>query len=122
MARHFKELIAWQQADLLRQAIWAAVRRTPGMDPKFRTQWTDAARSVCSNTAEGFGRRSHREFARFLELASSSLREIEDLIHEARMRGYMTEEGASELERQVRRTSAPLARLLRYLRNNPDRP
>jgi len=121
MARHFKELIAWQQADLLRQAIWAVVRRTPGMDPKFRTQWTDAARSVCSNTAEGFGRRSHREFARFLELASSSLREIEDLIHEAHMRGYRTDDNVTDLHRQVRRTSAPLARLLRYLRNTPDR-
>jgi four helix bundle protein len=121
MARHFKQLVAWQQADALRRAIWAVVRRTPGMDPKFRTQWTDAARSVCSNTAEGFGRWSHREFARFLEHASSSLREIEDLIHEARMRGYLNEEDVSELHRQVRRTSAPLARLLRYLRNSPDR-
>ncbi|MCC7178002.1 MAG: four helix bundle protein [Acidobacteria bacterium] len=121
MARHFKELVAWQQADALRQAIWAVVRRTPGMDLKFRTQWTDAARSVCSNTAEGFGRRSHREFARFLELASSSLREIEDLVHEARMRGYLTDDNVTDLQRQVRRTSAPLARLLRYLRHNPDR-
>jgi four helix bundle protein len=91
------------------------------MDAKFRTQWTDAARSVCSNTAEGFGRWSHREFARFLEHASSSLREIEDLTHEAHLRGYIDDDDVTELQRRVRRTSAPLGRLLRYLRNNPNR-
>ncbi|MCC7031596.1 MAG: four helix bundle protein [Acidobacteria bacterium] len=51
------------------------------------TRWTDAARPVCSNTAEGFGRRSRREFARVLELAYSSRREIEGLVLEAHMCG-----------------------------------
>ncbi len=37
------------------------------------------------------------------------------------MRGYLTDDNLTDLQRQVRRTSAPLARLLRYLRNHPDR-
>ncbi len=122
MARHFKELVVWQRGDALRQMIWRIVERTPDMEWRFRAQWTDAARSVCANTAEGFDRWSHREFSRYLGHASSSLREIEDGIHEARMRGYISETEALELERHVRRTSVPLARLLRYLRSHPDRP
>ncbi|MCC7177136.1 MAG: hypothetical protein IT177_01990 [Acidobacteria bacterium] len=49
------------------------------------------------------------------------LQKIEDLIHEARMRGHLTDDNVNDLQRQVRRTSAPLAPLLRYLPDNPDR-
>ena len=52
---------------------------------------------------------------------SVGLQKIEDLIHEARMRGHLTDDNVNDLQRQVRRTSAPLAPLLRYLPDNPDR-
>ena len=120
MARHFKELIVWQRADALRQAVWSVVVGVPAMDLRFRAQWTDATRSVCSNIAEGFGRRTHREFARYLEIAGSSLREAEDLTHEALMRGHLNRAMAAELDRLVRRTAAPLGRLISYLRRTPD--
>jgi four helix bundle protein len=61
------------------------------LDLKLRSQITDAAGSVCRNIVEGFRRRSHREFARYLDHATGSL------------------------------ASAPIARMLRYLRRNPDR-
>jgi four helix bundle protein len=122
MAKHFKELVAWQRADPLRQAVWEIAARTPAMDFKFRDQWTDATRSICSNIAEGFGRRSHRDFARYLTHSCSSLREVEDLIHEAQRRGYLSSTEASELQTLVRRTAVPTGRLLRYLLDHPDPP
>ncbi|HTM34552.1 MAG TPA: four helix bundle protein [Vicinamibacterales bacterium] len=120
MAKDFKELAAWQRAHELRKAVWTAVNRVPDMDLRLRTQWTDAAGSVCRNIAEGFGRRSHRDFARFLDQAISSLKEVEDCIIEADMRGHLNPQQVAELEGLVRATSSPLAGLLRYLRNNPD--
>jgi four helix bundle protein len=120
-ARDFKDLIVWQRAHALRQAVWAAVERAPRMDLRLRTQWTDAAGSVCRNIAEGFGRRSHREFARYLDQAYSSLKEVEDCVIDAEMRGHLADQQVGELNVLARRTSTPLARLLRYLRRSPDR-
>jgi four helix bundle protein len=121
MAKHFTELVAWQRAHALRTAVWAFVQGTPAMDFRLRSQITDAAGSVCRNIAEGFKRRSHRDFARYLEHATSSLSELEDGLIDARMRDHISEERFQELSVDVRRTSAPLARLLRYLRTNRDR-
>jgi len=87
---------------------------TSGAAPRF------SAGSVGRNIAEGFGRRSHRDFARFLDQAISSLTEVEDCIIEAEMRGHLNPQQVAELEGLVRATSSPLAGLLRYLRNNPD--
>jgi four helix bundle protein len=89
------------------------------MDLRLQSQIADAAGSICRNIAEGFKRRSHREFARYLEHATSSLAELEDGILDARMRGHLSSVQIDDLSRLVRRTSAPLARLLRYLRNPP---
>ena len=122
MARHFTELVAWQRAHALRKAIWALVQAVPALDLRLRSQITEAAGSVCRNIAEGFKRRSHRDFARCLEHATSSLAELEDAIIDARTRGHITDERLQELSVLVRRTSAPLARLLRYLRTNHDPP
>jgi four helix bundle protein len=122
MARHFRDLVVWQQAHALRTAVWQCVNTASGMDLRLRSQLTDAAGSVCRNVAEGFRRRSHRDFARYLEHATSSLAELEDGILDAQMRGHLSPEQTDALNLLVRRTSAPLARLLRYLRNTPDRP
>jgi four helix bundle protein len=120
VAKHFRELVAWQQAHALRTAVWAMVQAAPAMDVKLRSQITDAAGSICRNIAEGFRRRSHREFARYLEHATSSLAELEDGLLDAQMRGHVSDLRLQELSVLVRRTSAPLARLLRYMRHTPD--
>jgi four helix bundle protein len=120
MAKDFKEFAAWQRAHALRKAVWTAVNLAPDMDLRLRTQWTDAAGSICRNIAEGFGRRSHRDFARFLDQATSSLKEVEDCIIEAEMRGHLNPQQVAILEGLVRAVSSPLAGLIRYLRNNPD--
>ena len=121
MAQDFKELVVWKRAHALRKAVWKAVNAAPEMELRLRTQWTDAAGSICRNIAEGFGRRTHRDFARYLDQANSSLKEVEDYIIDAEMRGHLSEHQLAELNGLVRATSSPLGGFLRYLRNNPDR-
>jgi four helix bundle protein len=120
MASTFKELVCWQQAHALRSEVWQIVQRAPDMDVKLRSQMTDAAGSICRNIAEGFRKRSHKEFARYLEHATCSLSELEDGLIDAQMRGHISDQDMQAITTRVKRTSAPLARLLRYLRNNPD--
>jgi hypothetical protein len=69
-ARHFSELISWQLARFLRREGFRLTSVAPiRNDFKLRDQLRDAASSVRRNIAEGFGRMSHREFARFLNFA-----------------------------------------------------
>ena len=120
MAKDFKELIAWQCADAIRAEVIATTRQSRDIDLRFKSQWTDAAGSVCSNLAEGFGRFSHRDFARFVRQARASLFEVENQTREARQRGYISTEKEAELNQMIRRATVPITRLLRYLQTTPD--
>ena len=120
MAKSFKELIAWQRADAVRLRVLAIARELPGMDVRFRSQWTDAAGSVCSNLAEGFGRYTHKDSARFVRQARASLMEVENQTIEARQRGYVTAGQEAELNVLIRRATVPILRWLRYLQTTPD--
>src|SRR5262245_15666829 len=93
MARSLEDLVCWQLADELRRFMLAIVAK-PAVAKDFRycNQCKDAARSVASNIAEGFGRYRHREFAHFLQIAMGSTLEIADLLVDGRERGYVTKE------------------------------
>jgi four helix bundle protein len=56
-----------------------------------------ASVSIPSNIAEGQGRRSDREFRRFLRISHGSLREAETQILIAKRLGYMDKEWESRL-------------------------
>lgn len=56
------------------------------------SQMQRAAVSVSSNIAEGSGRDSDRDFARFLAISLSSLYELETQIEIAHRRAYINEE------------------------------
>ncbi len=83
VAKHFSELVCWQLGRELRQHVFRLAALEPiSADFKFRSQLNDAASSICSNIAEGFGRRSHKDFAHFLDMARSSANEIENRLGE----------------------------------------
>ena len=83
-AKHHRELEAWQLADDVRKAILNLVSREHvKRDFDFCSQARRAANSACRNTAEGFWRYLHPEFARFLNIAKGSLGELLDSTDEA---------------------------------------
>ena len=66
----FQDLVAWQLADQLRQVVIGYLAKDSlKRDYKLHAQLSDAASSGPKNIAEGFGRKSHREFARFCHIA-----------------------------------------------------
>jgi len=121
MANDFTKLAAWQRSDELRRFVIEFTAR-PGVarDFRFCAQCKDAARSTTSNIAEGFGRWTHREFARYLQIATGSLKETRDLLIDARHRGYITEDELLRANLIARRANAACAGLIRYLKNTPD--
>src|SRR5262245_5453832 len=77
-----ENLLAWKRAMELVVAVHAVAKSL--RTQRYRdvaTQLISAAVSIPANIAEGRGRGTAREFARFLDIAMGSLREVETLLH-----------------------------------------
>ena len=90
--------MAWQLAHQLSLEVFAATETGPSSkDFKFRDQVRDSAASAGRNIAEGFGRFSPGDFARFLRYARASLLETRNSLIEARDRRYLPDPLAARL-------------------------
>jgi four helix bundle protein len=115
--RCFEDLVAWQLAFELQKEILAfTAQREVRSDRDYCLQLRDSIASVTRNTAEGFGRFRPREFARFLEIAHGSLDETKSHLHDALLRGYLSEAEHQRLVALTRRALAANVRLGAYLR------
>jgi len=74
----FKNLMVWQRARSFSVAVHEATRSINGTDaPGLRTQIRKAALSISATIAEGAGRDTRKDFARFLSMAIGSANEVE---------------------------------------------
>ena len=81
MSGGYRELVAWQRAmDLAVGCYAVSVSLRRAKHGALASQLQRAAISVPANIAEGKGRGTKREYARFLTVALGSLREVETLI------------------------------------------
>jgi four helix bundle protein len=112
--RNYQDLIAWQEAMNLVEAVHKTSKLFP-REEQFCliAQIRRAAISVPSNIAEGQGRRADKEFARFLHIAHGSLREVETQTLIAKRLGYVADPAVS----QMMELSAQVGRLITGLIN-----
>lgn len=88
--RNYSELIAWQKAMDLVEAIYKATKHFPREELYGLTsQLRRAGVSIPSNIAEGQGRKSTSEFLHHLSFAYGSLREVETQLVIAGRLGYL---------------------------------
>src|SRR5438445_11439297 len=74
----FKNLTVWQAARRLTRSLCQLTTDFPGSEEfGLKAQMRRASISICSNIAEGCGRRGDREFRRFLDVAMGSACELE---------------------------------------------
>jgi len=74
----YTKLLVWQRARSLTVAVHEATRRIhPRAAPGLRAQLLRAAMSIGATIAEGAGRESRPDFARFVTMAISSTSEVE---------------------------------------------
>ncbi|HLL89604.1 MAG TPA: four helix bundle protein [Tepidisphaeraceae bacterium] len=88
--RNYKELIAWQRAMDLVEAVYRVTRGFPRDEIYALTnQLRRAAVSIPSNIAEGQGRGGTAEFIHFLNVSYGSLQELETQLLIAERLGYV---------------------------------
>jgi len=112
----FKELKVWRKAHEMTKAVYKTTRGFPPEELYGLTsQLRRSAASVGANIAEGCGRRSDGEMARFLQIARGSASETEYHVLLARDLRYLREEECRELSCQADELQRMLtALILRY--------
>src|SRR6266852_5099065 len=120
---HFKDLKAWQHARSLVVLSKAAIARLPEAESAaLADQWRRASYSVVLNIAEGASRRGSKEFRRFLEIARSSLHEIEAIVDVALALEYFRPEELAKLQATREECAKTVYGLLRKLPDGPKQP
>ncbi len=116
-----EDLVAWQLAVQLRRLTHQyCLKSVIQRDFKFHNNLADAASSAPRNIAEGYGRKYHREFARFAIIARASEQEVLECFREARDRGYLNAGEFDAGDHAARKTLIVLNRFIAYLESTPD--
>lgn len=111
-----QDIQAWQVAMELFVAVHArfSIQDSQGHF-WLRDQILKASLSLTNNIAEGFGRGSDAEFARFLAFARGSAFEVISILHAAERIGYLTSTEATLLHEIADRCTQLVSRLQTYL-------
>ena len=106
----FQDVLAWQKSMDLVELIYRETANLPETERfGLQSQMRRSAVSIPSNIAEGFGRGGTVEYARFIDIALGSLRELQTQIEIAKRLGLISSAGLFDL-------SDDTARLLYTLR------
>ena len=119
--KDFRSLEVWEKSHKLALAAYQVTAQFPKEEIySLTSQIRRAATSIPANIAEGCGRGSDADFARFLQIAMGSASELEYEFLLSRDLGFIDPAIYPELEKQVQSVKQMLAALLRSIRNrNP---
>jgi four helix bundle protein len=121
--RDFRELLVWQKAHALTLDVYRATKSFPREELYSLTnQIRRAAISIGANIAEGAGKNSRAEFARYLQIALGSASELEYHLLLSRDLEYLPPEKCLILSKQVVETKKMLVGFTQYLGERGTRP
>jgi len=114
--KDFRKLKVWEKAHRLTVDVYRASARFPRSELfGLTSQIRRAAASVPSNIAEGCGRRTDAELARFSEIAMGSASELEYQLLLAADLEYLNERDSAGLSTDVIEVKRMLGGLIREL-------
>ena len=113
---NYRDLVAWHAAMALAEDVYKTTRTFPRSEIYgLSSQLQRSAVSVPSNIAEGHGRRSRSDFARFLAFSLGSLAELETQVQLAARLNYVDRGAAARLIEQADRIGRMLFSLRRKM-------
>lgn len=113
-AESFEGLKIWQGSRALTNEVYSAMGNCK--DYAFRDQIQRAATSVMNNIAEGFERRTKKDFAHFLDLAKGSAGEVRSMLYLGEDRNYVATKVAESLRAEYNELSKSIGALAASLR------
>lgn len=121
--KRFEDIQAWQKARQLVGEIYKACAKGPlQRDFGLKDQLSRAAVSAMSNIAEGFARKTDRDFAHFLDVAKGSAVETQSLLYAALDVGHITANEFQKLHGLAEETVSLIGGFAAYLRKNHGAP
>jgi four helix bundle protein len=115
--RDFRGLHVWQKAHRLALDIHLVVEETPRRYSGLRSQILRAAASIPANIAEGCGKSTSAELARFAEIALGSTTELDNHLLFARDARMLDPESYRLLEPRVAELRRMLFAFVRAVRS-----
>jgi len=114
----FEDIIAWQKARILTRELYCVTRDTACVrDFRYCSQLQSAAVSIMSNIAEGFERRTPKQFDQYLGIAKASCAEVRSLLYVGLDVSYLDEETFSDLMGRAQEIARLVSGLRKSLRN-----
>ena len=115
--KDFRQLKVWEKSHQLALAVYRATKEFPkeelyGLTSQIRR----ASMSIPTNIAEGCGRGSDADFARFLQMSFGSANETEYLLLLCFELGYISEENYFELNISIQEIKKMLSKLIITIR------
>jgi four helix bundle protein len=119
----FRRLKVWEKAHRLTLAIYRSSAEFPTSERYGLTsQLRRSSSSIASNIAEGCGRGTRPDFARFLRIAMGSASEVEYQIQLALDLGFLEREVHCRLTNEIVEVKKMLSSLIERLRTDPPSP
>ena len=118
--RNYRDLRVWEEAHWLTLSVYKATQAFPKKERfGLTSQIRRASASIAANLAEGCGRRSDGEMARYVQIAMGSGAELSYHLLLARDLGFVKNEEHAELNANLERVLRMLSALSAKVRNPP---
>lgn len=120
----FEDIDAWKEARKLVRLVYEAINKSKEFKKDYRLggQVQGAAVSTMSNIAEGFSRRSNKEFIQYLFISKSSAAEVQSHLYVALDQGYVTKGVFNSIYSQAETVSKMDSGLIKYLNSQLKKP
>lgn len=113
----FEDILAWQKArELVREVYSVTTEGQFARDFGLKDQIRRAAVSIMLNIAEGFARKTNREFSQFLIIAHGSAAEVQAALYIALDQAYVSAAEFDRLYQCAEETSKMILGFVEYLR------
>jgi len=117
--QRFEDIKAWQKARELTKEIYLITSDNLFFkDFGLRDQIRRASVSIMANIAEGFGRRTNKDFANFLVISHGSAAEVQSHLYVASDLNYISPEEFTKLYQLLDEISRMTMALCQHLRKN----
>jgi four helix bundle protein len=119
--KNYRDLIIWQKSIELVVKLYRLTEQFPKSEFfGIVTQIRRCAVSIPSNVAEGFGRRSEKEFIRFLQIAMGSIFELQTQIIISVKLNFICQETYKTVHSDTRELEIILKTLIDKLKTNQN--